>query len=91
MATSTEITIGAILLMTYWFVAAALYYTGNAILGPIVNFAAQFPIHPALQQGLWEISYLPTAFFAFLLIFGIVGTISFVVILARRQVSPYEL
>ena len=90
MATTAEITVGGILLMTYWFAIAVLYFVGNSILGPIYNFAASYPMHPALQQGFWEISYIPGGFFGLLLVFGIVGTISFVVILARRQVTPYD-
>jgi hypothetical protein len=90
MATTAEIMIGGTLLLTYWFTIAVMYFAGNAVLGPVFNFVASFPIHPALQQGLWEISWLPTAFFAFLLLFGIVGTISFFIIIGRRQVTPYD-
>ena len=90
MATTAEITIGGLLLMIYWFTIAVLYFVGNSILGPIYNFAASFPIHPSLQQGFWEISYIPGGFFGILLLFGIVGTIGFVIILARRQVTPYD-
>jgi len=90
MATSAEIAVGGILLLTYWFTIAVFYFVGNAILGPIYNFAAQYPMHPALAQGFWEISYIPGGFFGLLLIFGVVGTISFVYILARRQTTPYE-
>jgi hypothetical protein len=90
MATTAEITVGGLLLMIYWFAIAVLYFVGNSILGPIYNFAASYPIHPSLQQGFWEISYIPGGFFGLLLVFGVVGTISFVFILARWQVTPYE-
>ena len=90
MATTAEITVGGILLFAYWFMIAVFYFVGNAVLGPIYNFAASFPIHPSLKQGLWEITYLPTTYFAFLLVFGVIITIGFVMILGRRQTTPYE-
>jgi hypothetical protein len=90
MATTAEITVGGIVLLVDLFASAVLYFICNAVLGPIVTWAASYPIHPALQSGFWEITYVMPTTFGFILIFVIVIIISFVFILARRQVSPYE-
>ena len=90
MATTAELTVGGILLLTYWFMLAVFYFVGNAILGPILSFASSFPMNPALQSGLWEITYIPSTYFGFLLLFGVIFTIGFVMILARSQQTPYD-
>jgi hypothetical protein len=39
---------------------------------------------------MWETSYIYPTFFGFLLLFEIVIIISFVYMLGRRQVTPYD-
>lgn len=90
MATSAEIMIGGIVLLVDLFAATVLYYVTNVCLAPITNILTQFPIHPALQEGFWEITYVIPSIYGFILIYVIVIIISFAFILARRQVNPYE-
>jgi hypothetical protein len=90
MATTVEITVGGIILFVNTFAIIVSYFVGNAILAPILNFAASFPIHPSLKSSMWETSYIYPAFFSFLIILEVVSIIGFVYILARRQVTPYE-
>ena len=90
MATSTEITVAGILLLTNTFIIIVMYFVSNAILGPILDFASKFPIHPALQESMWETSYIYPVVFGILLIFEVIILISFVYMVGRRQVNPYE-
>lgn len=90
MATTAEITVGGIVLLVNTFAIVVSFFIGNAILGPILAFAAKFPIHPSLQASMNETTYIFPAFFALLLIFEIIIIVSFVYILARRQVTPYD-
>ena len=90
MATSAEISVAGIALLVNTFAIIVMYFIGNAILGPILAFASKFPIHPSLQQSMWETSYIYPAFFGLLFVFEIVIIISFVYMLGRRQVTPYD-
>ena len=90
MATSGEILVGGILLLTNTFIIIVSYFVGNAILAPLLDVASRFPIHPALQESIWENSYIYPAYFGFLLIFELILIVSFVYILGRRQVTPYD-
>lgn len=90
MATSVEISVGGIALLTNTFAIIVCYFVGNAILGPILAFASNYPIHPALQASMWETTYIYPTFFGLLLVFEVIIIISFVYILARRQVTPYD-
>ena len=90
MATSAEISVAGIALLVNTFAIIIMYFVGNAVLGPILAFASNFPIHPALRESMWETSYIYPTFFGFLLIFEIVIIISFVYMLGRRQVTPYD-
>lgn len=91
MATTVEIAVGGLILLVNTFAIMVMYFVGNAILAPLLNFMSSFPIHPALLSSVQESTYIFPAVFAFLLIFEIISIIGFVYILARRQVSPYEL
>ena len=90
MASTAEITTGTILLLVNTFCIAVLYFVGNSILNPILQFAASFPIHPSLRDSMWETSYIYPSVIALLLVFEVIIIIGFVVILARRQVTPFE-
>ena len=90
MATTVEITVGGLVLLVNTFAIIVCYFVGNAILAPILNFAASFPIHPSLQASMWETSYITPAIFSLLIVFEVISIIGFVYILARRQVTPYE-
>lgn len=90
MATSVEITVGGIALLTNTFAIIVCYFVSNAVLGPILAFASKYPIHPSLQSSMWETTYIYPTFFGLLLVFEVIIIISFVYILARRQVTPYD-
>jgi hypothetical protein len=90
MATSAEIMTGGILLLTNTFIITCMYFIGNTILTPILKFVSMFPIAEQLKPSFWEITYIFPFIFGLLLIFEIIIIISFIYILARRQVTPYE-
>ena len=90
MATTGEILTGGLILLVNTFAIAVCYFVGNSVLGPILDFVSKFPIAEPLKASFWEVTYIFPAFFALLLIFEIIIIISFVYILARRQVTPYE-
>jgi len=90
MATTGEIMVGGMILLVNTFAIAVMYFVGNAVLGPILALVSTFPIADQLKASFWEITYIFPAFFALLLIFEVIIIISFVYILARRQVTPYE-
>jgi len=90
MATAAEIMVGGLVLLVNTFAIAVCYFVGNAVLGPILSFVSKFPIADSLKASFWEVTYIFPAFFALLLIFEVIIIISFVYILARRQVTPYE-
>lgn len=90
MATTGEILIGGLVLLVNTFAIIICYFVGNSILGPLLNMVSTFPMADTLKASFWEVTYIFPAFFGFLLIFEVVIIISFVYILARRQVTPYE-
>lgn len=89
-ATSAEIMIGGIILVLNIFVDIVLYYVGNAITAPFYDILAGWTIPAVLQDSLWELTYVAYLPFAFMLIFAILSIIGFFMILARRQVSPFD-
>jgi hypothetical protein len=90
MATTAEITVAGIILFVNTFVIIVSYFIGNAILGPILSVVSQFPIHPALQSSMWEVTYIFPSFFGLLLVFEVVSIIGFAILLGRRQVTPFD-
>ena len=89
-ATTAEMMIGGIVLMTNIFVDIVLYYVGDVILAPLVDILASWPVPEVLKDSLWELTYINYLPFAFMLIFAIMSFIGFFVIVARRQVSPFD-
>jgi hypothetical protein len=83
MATSAEISVGGILLFVNIFADAVL-------LAPLLDILSAWPIHPALKESLWELTYIAYLPFAMMLIFAILSIVAFVMIIARRQVSPFD-
>lgn len=90
MATTAEIMVGGIALLVNTVAITICYFVGNSILGPLLKLVSTLPIAPVLQEGMWELTYIFPAFFALLLIFEVIIIVSFVYILFRRQVTPYE-
>lgn len=90
MATTSEILVGGIILFTNTLAVVISYYVTNVTLSPLLDILASWGIHPALQQSLWELTYIFSANFAFILILWLMSVVGFVYILARRQVSPFE-
>jgi hypothetical protein len=90
MATSAEITVAGLVLLVNTFMTFIFYFIGNAILGPILDFASKFPIHPALQESMQETSYIYPSFMGLLLVFEFVSIIGFIFLIGRRQVTPYD-
>lgn len=90
MATSAEITVGGILLFTNIFADTVLYYIGDVMLAPLLDILSGWYIPPVLRESLWELTYITYLPFAIMLIFAILSIIAFFMILARRQVSPFD-
>lgn len=90
MATTGEIMTGGILLLVNTFCIVVCYFVSNTVLGPILQMISTFPIADQLKPSFWEITYIFPFIFGLLLIFQVIIIISFVYILARRQVTPYE-
>lgn len=90
MATTAEISIGLIALMVNTVAILISYFVGDVMLGPLLDIAAKWNINPILKQGMWETTYVYPYFFAILLIFEVIIIVAFVIILARRQVSPFD-
>jgi hypothetical protein len=89
-ATSAEIMIGGIILILNIFADIVLYYVGDVMLAPLVDILASWPMPEVLQESLWELTYISYLPFAFMLIFAMISCIGFFMILARRQVSPFD-
>ena len=90
MATSAEITVGGIILAVNIFTDLVLYYVGSVMLAPLVDLLAGWPIPDVLKESLWELTYITYLPFALMLIMAIISIIGFGMILARRQVSPFD-
>jgi hypothetical protein len=90
MATSAEITIAGTILLVNTFCIFIFYFIGNAILGPILDFASKFPIHPSLQASMQETSYIYPSFMGILLVFEFISIVGFIFLIGRRQVTPYD-
>lgn len=90
MATSAEITVGGIILAVNIFTDFVLYYVGSVMLAPLVDLLAAWPIPDVLKESLWELTYITYLPFALMLIMAIISIIGFGMILARRQVSPFD-
>jgi len=90
MATSAEITVGGIILAVNIFTDLVLYYVGSVMLAPLVDLLAAWPIPDVLKESLWELTYITYLPFALMLIMAVISIIGFGMILARRQVSPFD-
>lgn len=90
MATSAELTVGGIILAVNIFTDLVLYYVGNVMLAPLVDLLAAWPIPDVLKESLWELTYITYLPFALMLIMAVISIIGFGMILARRQVSPFD-
>jgi hypothetical protein len=90
MATSGEITVAGIILLVNTFTIFIFYFIGNAILGPILDFASKFPIHPSLQASMQETSYIYPSFMGILLVFELISIVGFIFLIGRRQTTPYD-
>ena len=89
-ATSAEITVGFILLFTNLFADIVLYYVGDVLLAPLVDILSSWPIPDVLKESLWELTYINFLPFALMAIFAVLSILGFVMIIARRQVSPFD-
>ncbi len=89
-ATSAEIMIGGLILILNIFADIVLYYVGDVMLAPMFDIIASWPMPAVLQESLWELTYIAYLPFAFMLIFAVISCIGFFMILARRQVSPFD-
>jgi hypothetical protein len=90
MATSAEITVGGIILAVNIFTDLVLYYAGNVMLAPLADLLASWPMPDVLKESIWELTYIMYLPFALMLIMAIISVIGFGMILARRQVSPFD-
>lgn len=90
MATSAEISVGGILLFVNIFADVTLYYIGNVLLAPLLDILSGWPVPAVLKESMWELTYIAYLPFAMMLIFAILSIVAFVMIVARRQVSPFD-
>jgi len=89
-ATSAEITVGTILLFTNLFADITLFYIGDVLLAPLIDILSSWVVPDVLKESLWELTYITYLPFAVMVIFAVLSIIGFFMIVARRQVNPYE-
>jgi hypothetical protein len=85
MASSYEMFLAGTALLVNSFVIAIMYFVGNVIIAPIVSWAGTAITGPTAVP-LWDMTYIQSFIWAFLLILEIVCVISFFIVTGRRQV-----
>ena len=85
MASSFEMFLGIIGLLVNTFVIFLMYFVGNTIIAPIVNWAGTAVTGPQ-SVPLWDVTYVIPTIWGLLLALEIVIIISFFIVVGRRQV-----
>ncbi len=85
MATTLEMYVASIALVTNSMVILILFFLGNIILAPIVNQLERIVTGPQAIP-MWDMSYIIPSIWSILIIMEIVCIIAFFVVSARRTV-----
>ena len=85
MASTFELFLAIIALLVNSFVIILMYFVGNMIIAPIVNWAGTAVTGPQAVP-LWDVTYIVPTIWGILLCLEIVIIVSFFVVTGRRQV-----
>ena len=85
MASSFEMFLAILALVVNTFVIILLYFVGNMILAPIINWAGTAITGPQVVP-LWDTTWIVPTIWAILLTLEVVIVISFFIVVGRRQV-----
>jgi hypothetical protein len=85
MASSYEMFLATVALLVNTFIMACMYFVGNVIVAPIVDWAGKTITGPTAVP-LWDSTYIQPFIWAFLLILEVVCVISFFIVTGRRQI-----
>ena len=85
MASSLEIFLGLLALIVDTLLILAFYFIYNTTFGPVLKFAGDYFARNPPAVSMAEISWVPSAIFAILLLLWFAIVISMVAILARRE------
>jgi hypothetical protein len=84
MATTTEMFVATVALLTNSFLIIIFFFLNNLLLAPIFNaLETAMPANPAISTG--DMSYIIPYIWAILLLFEIVCIIAFLIVAARRN------
>ena len=85
MASSFEMFLATVALIVNTFVIILMYFVGNIVIAPIVNWAGTFITEPQAVP-LWDMTYLIPTIWGILLSLEVVIIVSFFIVVGRRQV-----
>ena len=83
MATTTEMFIAGLALVTNTLVILIMFFLGNVVVAPILNRLEQIVTGPQTIP-LWDMTYIIPSIWAILIIMEIICIISFGIVSARR-------
>jgi hypothetical protein len=85
MASSFEMFLAGTALIVNTFIILLMYFVGNMILAPIINWAGTAVIGPQAVP-MWDMTYIVPSIWGILLALEVVCIISFFIVTGRRQV-----
>jgi len=85
MASSFEMFLAATALIVNTFIILLMYFVGNMILAPIINWAGTAVTGPQAVP-MWDMTYIVPSIWGILLALEVVCIISFFIVTGRRQV-----
>ena len=85
MASTIEMFLGVIALIVNTFVMILMFFVGNVVIAPIVNWAGK-AITGSSAIPMWDMTYIIPAIWGLLIAFEVVIIIAFFVITGRRTV-----
>jgi hypothetical protein len=85
MASSFEMFLAGTALIVNTFIIAIMYFVGNMILAPIINWAGTAVTGPQAVP-MWDMTYIVPTIWGILLALEVVCIISFFIVTGRRQV-----
>jgi hypothetical protein len=85
MASSFEMFLAGTALIVNTFIILLMYFVGNMILAPIINWAGTAVTGPQAVP-MWDMTYIVPSIWGILLALEVVCIISFFIVTGRRQV-----